>query len=216
MNSCIQSSIKECWVVTSACPYLKCLILSGGRTESCSASPRHYYHSHAMWPCARHAHRQGKPSTFMINRQAKLHSKPSVIMKEVNLRDRGDREQCGGRRGQEWRSKGLFWRFEGPVYNRQPSSTQLRAFEVSGSVCGDPGAYKPWLAGETFTPPAAHVVAVILSPSGRRRDSLGLSWSRLHTCLTTSSAFTHGYMCPQVSPVVWRECCMCVCVQGPD
>lgn len=37
----------------------------------------------------------------MINRQAKLHSKPSVIMKEVNLQDGGDREQCGGRREQE-------------------------------------------------------------------------------------------------------------------
>lgn len=37
----------------------------------------------------------------MINRQAKLHSKPNVIMKEVNLQDGGDREQCGGRREQE-------------------------------------------------------------------------------------------------------------------
>lgn len=107
MNSCIHSITKEWWVVTSACLYLKCLISSGGRTESCSASPRHDYHSHAMWPCARHTHRQGKPSTFMINRQAKLHSKPSVIMKEVNLQDRGDREQCGGRREQELTFKGF-------------------------------------------------------------------------------------------------------------
>lgn len=213
MDFCIESIAKDWWVDTSpaGCPSWKCRLSLGGRREYNSASPRH----DAMWLHARQKHRQGKPSTFLINRRAKLLSKPSVVMKEVNLQDEGDRGQCEERRGQLWRSKGLFRRFEGPVYKRQLGNTQLQAFEVSGSVCGGPGAYKPWLARETFTPPAAHVVAVILSPNGGRRDSLELSWSHLHRCLSMPQCL-HMDMCLQVSPVVWRVCRSCVCVQGPD
>lgn len=56
-------------------------------------------------------------------------------MKEVKLQKAGDRGRSVGRRRRRRRSKGLFWRLEGPVYNRQLGNTQLRAFEVPGSVC---------------------------------------------------------------------------------
>lgn len=91
----------------------------------------------------------------------------------------------------------------------------------------------PWLAGESLTPPAAHVVAVILSPSRGCGDSQGLSWSCLHRCVCRQGVCRCAYKCLRVymsicvhEQLMWVECSasvqrwrirtMCVCVRGPD
>lgn len=123
-------------------------------------------------------------------------------MKAVKLQNAEDRGRREGRRPQRWSSKDLFRRFERPVYNRQPGSALLRDFEVSGRVCvcGGPGAYKPWLAGETFTPPAEHAVA----ERGGRRHCLRLSSNRLYRYLSSVSAY--AWICV-VKSAPWYDVC---------
>lgn len=131
--------------------------------------------------CNRVQHTQSPASgTERVNSTINKH-----VMKGVGCQAREEELDGGierGRRGREDVQRVCSSIWKGNLQQTGEQHTTAGLLKCL-DACGNHSAYMPWLAGETFTPPAAHVVAVILSPSRGCADSRGLSWSCLPRCV---------------------------------